>query len=79
MISFLIFINIVAFGLMWADKSIAARKPTCNRVSEIGLLLPFLFGGVVGGYMGMVCCKFNEKPKALNIVSNQVYLISQFS
>jgi uncharacterized membrane protein YsdA (DUF1294 family) len=55
--AYLLVINIIAIVLMSIDKNIAKNPNRCSRVSEIGLLVPFLLGGFIGGYMGMLCCK----------------------
>lgn len=60
-------VNALALILMKVDKYISESykpdrqsKPRCYRISELALLLPFLFGGALGGYVGMVWCKLER-------------------
>ena len=79
MIEYYIIINIIEFILMGLDKFFSIKK--MYRIPEIVLLTIPLFGGSIGGILGMII--FRHKTKKLKfkilftifLIVNIVYIV----
>ena len=59
-------VNLAAFALMGADKRRARRGRW--RISEKALFLPALFGGALGGLLGMRLFRHKTRHLSFNIL-----------
>ena len=49
-------VNILAFFMIFIDKTLAKIRFNKNRISELTLLVPVLWGGFPGTLIGMILC-----------------------
>lgn len=75
MIYYFVIINIITFILYFIDKRCAIKKK--ERISEFALLLFSLFGGFIGGILGMIICHHKTRKRkfwVINILSLIIWL-----
>lgn len=64
--AYLLFMNLLVFFLMLADKRFAQKKKW--RIPERTLLLAGLFGGALGGWLGMYVFRHKTRHAAFVIL-----------
>ncbi len=66
LIGWLIFINILLFSLMKIDKSKAKKRK--QRIAERTLLFLGIFGGALGGLLGMQTFRHKTKHRYFYVI-----------
>ena len=70
----LLLINLITFIVFVYDKQLAKNKK--NRISERSLFLLLLFGGIIGGILGMLIFRHKTSKKSF-LVKLFIVLILQ--
>ncbi|MDI9447668.1 MAG: DUF1294 domain-containing protein [Pelotomaculaceae bacterium] len=67
MFIYILLINVVGFGVMWYDKTIAKAGKYKHRVAESRIFLIALAGGALGVFIGMELFKHKTKKLKFTI------------